>query len=207
MSDESRDNPNDELPAPPETPVGEGAGEDFVGAGPAGGDEVDGEPVPKRRKRRRGPKPVIRVGALNITSFLDMSFALLTFLILGASFSMSEGVTSGKLPQGGEGSAVQLPEAPKVPVVLNVRTEGPDMYRVDFEGLRAIPPTGDFAALTESMRDLRFDQQTNPTGTYEPDHPIIIQPRGDVTWQGVMQAFNAARRARFSNIVIARATD
>lgn len=160
-----------------------------------------------RHRRRHRYKPEVRVAALNITSFLDMSFALLTFLILGASFAMSEGVLSAKLPQGAGGAAADLPQTPQMPLIVNVSSGGGEAFRIDFEGMGGLAPTDDFKVLAETLRSLRHDPQNNPGGTLKNDNPVVIQPRGEVTWQGVMQAFNAAQRARYTNVAIAKATE
>lgn len=164
----------------------------------------------KRHRRRRRHKPDVRVAALNITSFLDMSFALLTFLILGASFALAEGALSAKLPksgQGGEGTP-QVGETPQIPVLIVVAPgSGMQDFSITFEGMSAAPAVSNFDELATQLRSLRYDPQNNPGGSLKDDNPIVIQPRGGVVWQGVIDAFNAAQRARFSNVAIAKAQD
>jgi biopolymer transport protein ExbD len=175
-----------------------------AGRGPASSPVVENT---RRRKRRARHKPSIQVRALNITSFLDMSFALLTFLILGASFSPTEGSLKAKLAGGtGPGTAV-LDKTPTIPLVLIVdQGVNPGSYMVSFQSMAGMTPTDDFEALTQKLKQLRYDPQTNPSGVIKPDGDVIIRPRADVVWQGVMQAFNAVERAKFSNVSIIEAS-
>ena len=52
----------------------------------------------KLRSRRRGKKANIRVAALNITSFLDMSFCLLMFLTLSAGAGACSATVTSRIP-------------------------------------------------------------------------------------------------------------
>jgi hypothetical protein len=36
------------------------------------------------------------------------------------------------------------------------------------------------------------------------DHPIIVQPARATRWEHAMEAFNAAARARYSNVTFAK---
>jgi hypothetical protein len=40
-------------------------------------------------------------------------------------------------------------------------------------------------------------------GLFEADHPIIIEPTGTTRWEHAMEAFNAAVRARYTNVTFA----
>jgi hypothetical protein len=41
---------------------------------------------------------------------------------------------------------------------------------------------------------------------YEPDHPIIIEPSSRTRWEHVVDALNAAARARYTNVTFAPAS-
>jgi hypothetical protein len=40
-------------------------------------------------------------------------------------------------------------------------------------------------------------------GMFEADHPIIIEPTATTRWEHAMEAFNAAVRARYTNVTFA----
>jgi biopolymer transport protein ExbD len=168
-------------------------------AGEAEGHAAEGEhdEEPKRKKR----KPTnIRVAALNITSFLDMSFCLLTFLILSASLTAPEGVLSAKLPKG-EGGNVQLETTPpEKELRILLSSNSVDSARIMVEGLPEATP--DFKSLTAQLERLQFSER-NPNGVYKADNPIIIKPDDTCHWQHIVNAFNAAVAAKFSNVSFA----
>ena len=39
-------------------------------------------------------------------------------------------------------------------------------------------------------------------GLFLPEHPIIIEPTTTTKWQHVLEAFNAAARARYTNVTL-----
>ena len=43
-------------------------------------------------------------------------------------------------------------------------------------------------------------------GLFEADHPIVIEPTNSTRWEHAMEAFNAAVRARYTNITFAPPT-
>jgi biopolymer transport protein ExbD len=155
--------------------------------------------VPQRRVIK---KANIRVPALNITSFMDMCFCLLTFLVLSASFAGSEGVLTAKLPAG-TGVGTVPDQMPKNPIIIDLTAVGQTEVRISLENVSEQP--ADFTGL----RDLLTRMQNNPAlgrhGPYDPGNPIIIEPEGRVLWQHVVNAFNAAVAARYTQIAFAQA--
>ena len=147
---------------------------------------------------RRRKKPTdIRVPALNITSFLDMAFCLLTFLILSASFAEGEGVLSAKLPQGEGGKpATELPPPEKELRIL-ISSVSVDSCRIMVEGLPEATP--DFKSLAEQLDRLQFNER-HPNGVYKASNPIVIKPDNNAHWQHIVNAFNAAVSARYTNV-------
>jgi len=158
-----------------------------------GGDE---EEVIRKKKKA----PNIRVAALNITSFLDMSFCLLTFLILSASLTPPEGVLSAKLPQGEGGSGPSTDKPPEKELRILLSSNSVESCRIMVEGLPEATP--DFKSLTQQLERIQFNDR-NPGGVYKPDNPIIIKPDNNAHWQHVVNAFNAAVAAKFSNVSFA----
>ena len=39
-------------------------------------------------------------------------------------------------------------------------------------------------------------------GLFEPDHPIIISPTADTSWQHTLLVYNAVARARYTNVTL-----
>ena len=140
------------------------------------------------------------VGQLNLTSMMDVTFLLLIFFILTASFALNEGVLKAELPRGpGTPSPDTVPPKP-IKIILTsrgmseatIQVENAPQAMADFEGL--------YQWLSGNRRS-----GSNPNGIYADDDPVIIQPGTDVSWQHVIDAFNAATRARYKSVNFAEA--
>ncbi len=187
---ERPDNPRASEPTPPPQGLPVGVEEDL--------------PV-----RHAKPKPNIRVPALNITSFLDMSFALLTMLILLANFSVGEGVLTANIPVGiggvGKTDAVQLPKLP-ITIILDPVAGKPDDVLIRVDGAPFTSVTG-FTDLGDQLARNRRDPRLNPNGIIPDDTPIVIRPESAIRWQHVVNAFNAAVRARYKSVSFAQTAE
>jgi biopolymer transport protein ExbD len=150
------------------------------------------------RRRRATRKANIGIPPLNITSFLDMSFCLLTFLILSASFALGEGVLTSNLPGDGSSAVVVPTETPPTSdapqFVVFVAAVDRTNCRIEVENYPDKPAS--FTALTQMLQRLG----ANAKGETDPDARVIIQAEAGVRWDHVLNAFNAAVRARFKNI-------
>jgi len=80
---------------------------------------------------------------------------------------------------------------------------GPHAYRLQIEGPYPQPRT--FEELHEFMRT-RLIGGGMPSGLFERDHPVIIQPARSTRWQHVLDTFDAAARARYTNITLGAPT-
>lgn len=145
--------------------------------------------VPPRQKRGREPVNM----QINLAAMIDVIFLLLVYFVVTANFAVDEGVLTAKLPQGA--GAPRGAELKPPPQPLNIV-------------LRSIDPAGveisiNDARLAENFSDL-YRLLTELRGSvYTADNPVIVQPRGDVRWQHVVNAFNAAVRANYTNISFA----
>lgn len=139
-----------------------------------------------------------RLGQLNLTSMLDVTFLLLVFFILTAQFTIDEGILPADLPRDNSSRAeVQvLPD----PLIIDLRSVG-DRCVIRLESSRAVP---DFQRLYETLNGWRLDD-SNPTGLYPADHPIVIRSTPHTRWQDTVDAMNAAVRARYEKIQFAKA--
>lgn len=161
-------------------------------------------------KRRRKKAAAIKVAALNITAFMDLTFNLLMFFVLTASFASAEGVLPASLPNrpgGGEG-VVSTPVEPTEPttgqqVVIILRNIGNDETLIQIEGVPETPKT--FEELYSTLHTLRIDPKAPGTGVFKEDDDITIKPDRTVKWQAVVEAFNAVIRAKYKNVGFAPA--
>ncbi|MCE9590284.1 MAG: biopolymer transporter ExbD [Planctomycetes bacterium] len=157
------------------------------------------EETPRKRPKRLERNEI----TLNLVAMLDMAFNILIFFILTANFAVGEGVLTAKLPASGSGGTGGAPvaEIPKNPIVINVASAG-DSYSVNIEG--SMNSTRDFTELQTQLNQMQSDPSRGFTGPYKPDNPVIIKPDGEVRWQHVVNAFNAAISARYSDISFSR---
>ncbi len=158
-----------------------------------------------QRQKRRGR--VIGGGnpmELNLTSMIDVVFQLLIYFIVTSSFAIGEGVITVKLPTG-PGTPQQSQKPPEQPLKIVVNSAGAigTGYRVYIEGLAGRP--ANFKELAETLIQLQYDPSRGLNGAYKPDNPVIIRPETSVRWQHVVNAFNAAVKARYSNVSFAQA--
>lgn len=161
---------------------------------PAGGQDIIHH-VPRRVKRGR-PRPRL---SLNATAMIDVVFLLLVYFLVATNFRMGEEVYRLDLPERGaavEADPFQLDESPlRVRVISTGEQRG--TYRLSLEEPFPTP-----ASFDDLFHFLQQRQRTpgSGTGLFTPDHPIIIDPSPQTRWEHAMGAFNAAARARYTNI-------
>ncbi|MCC7147264.1 MAG: biopolymer transporter ExbD [Phycisphaeraceae bacterium] len=147
----------------------------------------------RRPRRWSGPADV----RLNVTAMLDVMFQLLIFFVVTAGVMLEEGMLSTRLlPQhtGAMGDAV-LPRQP-----LRIVVEARDVagYALRIEHQEQQP--ADFRALCQALEELQWDPARKRSGAYKPDHPLLIEPGAKVRWQHVVNAFNAAVKAGYTDV-------
>ena len=142
-------------------------------------------------RKRRGPKPASM--QLNLTSMIDVIFQLLIYFVVTASFTQDEGVLAAKMPQR-EGSSQD--DIPPQELVIQIQAAGTD-YVLSIEG---DPSTvRHFNDLRQRLEAMRFDPSTG-TGSIKADDPVKIRPEGRVRWQHVVNAFNTAVAAEYTDV-------
>ena len=158
--------------------------------------------VSQRQKRN---KRDIGAGGmqLNLTSMIDVVFQLLIYFVVTSNFAVGEGIITAKLPTGP--GTPQPDKPPAKPLKIAVSSAGAigTGYRVHIEGYGERPNS--FAELGDTLIQLQNDPSRGLVGYYKPDDPVIIKPGGSVRWQHVVNAFNAAVRARYTNVNFAQA--
>ena len=145
-----------------------------------------------RRKLKRGSLQ------LNITPMIDVIFQLLIYFIITASFTQDEGVLSAKMPPQ-DGS--DPPDIPPQTLVIQIEPAGRD-YVLAIEGDPV--PVRNFTELADRLRQMQFNPERGLRGVFKPDDPVRIRPEGQVRWQHVVNAFNAAVTARYTDVGFAK---
>ncbi len=153
-----------------------------------------------RRKKKAGPSSGSM--QLNLTSMIDVTFLLLIYFIVTASFMLDEGVLTARMPQGTGQKTEESLEPPPEKVEIQLTDRGNVGVAIQVGTASHI---SDFTELAKQLQSMQLNKQ-NTSGWIKPDNPIIIKPRGKVRWQHVVNAFNAAVKARYTNVAFAQAS-
>jgi biopolymer transport protein ExbD len=137
---------------------------------------------------------------LNLTSMIDVIFQLLIYFVITANFAVGEGIITAKLPAADEGSAAAPP--PETPLNVVLTASGQYHCRIMIEGTSHSPRN--FTELADLLARMQYGP-SNPGGAYKDDNPLMIKPEGTVRWQHVVNAFNAAVKAKYKNVSFAKA--
>ena len=147
---------------------------------------------PQRKGMRFGP-------TLHLTSMMDVTFLLLIFFIVTASFASDEGSLRADLPiQSTTPAGFDVPVDPLI-ITLRADDDGDIHIRIGNSPQRYIG----VQVFYREVEGLQFDAETNPTGVYERSYPIIIMPLKNVRWASAVDVYNACVKARYENIIFA----
>lgn len=147
---------------------------------------------PRARRRRQQA----RIG-LNLTAMIDVVFLLLIYFMAATEFKQGEEIYRLDLPR--RGAPADPFVLPRDPLRIVLASTGP-VCRIRLPGPYAQPAS--FQALHGFLVENRRTAGT-VGGLFEADHPIIIEPTGTTRWEHAMEAFNAAVRARYTNVTFA----
>ena len=122
-----------------------------------------------------------------LTPMIDVTFQLLIFFLLAFQLRQPEGPIPASLPKelGGE-------IRPR-PVHIVIRPVGDNNNDALYEIDRHPTPTADPNEVYNVLQARRESAGTNKV-------PVIIKPTEDVKWRFVIEAFNAAVRAKLENV-------
>lgn len=138
------------------------------------------------RYRERGA-PI----AVSLAPMIDMSFLFMIFFLVATRFGQAEGLLGTRLPQQRGEPAVALPISPIV-----VRVEAPAAsladYAIKVDGVERAPQ--DFESLYVMLHDMQ------QTGGFDAETPVFVLAGPDVAWDHVVNAWNAAVRAGYTNV-------
>jgi biopolymer transport protein ExbD len=149
----------------------------------------------KKKKKAVAPTKM----ELNMTPMIDVVFQLLIYFIITCEFVAGEGILTATMPAG-TGSADDIPKLEQQIKIL-VSSRGETGYRIDIDKSPTAPSTfGDLGKALEGMLEKNG-------GPFTTDNPIVIQPGGDVRWNHVVNAFNAALRAKYKNIAFGQVAE
>ena len=149
--------------------------------------------------RRRPAKPSL---SLNLTAMIDVTFLLLVYFMVATQFKVGEELYRMDLPDRGPARAPVDPfELDEEPLRIRVASVGYAMgdYRLELVG--PYPQPASFADLYDFLRRRQISE-TTVGGLFAADHPIIIEPTKSTQWQHALETFNAAARARYSNVTL-----
>jgi biopolymer transport protein ExbD len=126
-----------------------------------------------------------------MTPMIDVTFQLLLFFILTCEFRETEGAIPGTLA-GGPEPGITLPDPIQIRLMPSADRQSAS-YQL----------TG-VATVITSVRELGNLLQVRQEQLGSREVPVVIFPNPDVPWGFVVEAFNQAKRARFSKIGFAR---
>lgn len=154
------------------------------------GHTYDQSTLAKRFASRRAARRKSPVMRLNLTAMIDVVFLLLVYFVVTANFATGEGVLTTNMPaDAGDSYAIDMPPVMPLRVYLYA---GDDATTCKLRVVGATEQPADFPALAKLLTDMHAHMND--------DDPVIIQPVGDVKWEHVLGAFNAAVKARFANV-------
>lgn len=156
-----------------------------------------------RRHRRRGARKGGGIN-LNLTAMIDVVFLLLIYFMVATEFKVGEEVYRLDLPERQQAQRELDPfDLDEEPLRIAVASTafGRQRYRLSIEG--PYPQPENFEALNRFLEERQINEFTTG-GLFEADHPVIIEPTRTTSWAHAMEAFNAAARARYTNIMFAK---
>lgn len=163
---------------------------------PAVFDRIEGSETVHHEGGGKGSRPR-GVAQLNLTSMMDVCFLLLVFFILTSNFAPSEGILPAELPSG-QGAKASDEEPPQNPVTIALRFLGDKAVAIEIEGNAT--PIGSF----EELYKVLHASEVSQGGQFTLDNPIVIKPDSTIGWGHVVDAFNAAVRAKYRNVAFSK---
>lgn len=141
----------------------------------------------------------------NLTAMIDVVFLLLIYFMVATDFKVGEEIYRMDLPERNQSNQERDPfDLDDEPLRISVASSGFGVlrYRLSIEG--PYPQPDDFEQLFQFLRDRQINEFTSG-GMFDIDHPIIILPTRTTRWEHAIEAFNAAARARYTNVIFAPA--
>jgi len=119
-----------------------------------------------------------------------VTFQLLVFFLVAFQIRPAEGALPASLPRGGEPPAIRV----RADLMVHAQGEHDESAVYVFGGLVTTDPAELAAALKEAA------------GAAPRALAVRIHPRGEVRWSFVVEAFNAAVRAKVKDVSFAQSS-
>ncbi|MEN6664465.1 MAG: biopolymer transporter ExbD [Phycisphaerae bacterium] len=129
-----------------------------------------------------------------MTPMIDVTFQLIIFFLIGFQMRETEGLIPSSLPAEGIGSVDQ--QNIFKTVFVRVRPQGEEKDQAVYQIEQTLIETTDSEELKRHLEAQRSSQGSDKV-------PVVIRAEGDVQWEFVVEAFNAAVRAGLKNVAFA----
>ena len=159
--------------------------------------------LPSRRRRgstgsacsfgdRLGQRRSAAVMSLNLTPMIDLVFLLLFFFLAVSRFRAPEGMLPAQLPAQTAGVSTEIPRTPiRIRFVADTASPGECLVSIDRSGESPMP----IGKLTVALQTIQ-----NPEHGFDTHTPVHLLAAGDVAWDHVVNAYNAALAARYERV-------
>jgi len=144
-----------------------------------------------RLKRRRSAWGM----SLNLTPMIDVVFLLLFFFLTVSRFRATEGMLPARLPGQPAGVSTEIPRTP-IRIRFLADPTSPGTSRVTIDRFRESPLP--ISALAAALTEVRENQPGFGTDT-----PVWLLAGDDVSWDDVVNVYNAALTAHYEKIFFA----
>jgi len=142
------------------------------------------------RRHRSGP-----VMSLNLTPMIDIVFLLLFFFLAVSRFRTMEGMLPARLPAPAAAVSTDIPRTP-IRIRFVADFTAPGRFRVTIDRFGESPLA--IGSLAGALADIRDHQPGFDTNT-----PVHLLAGDEVSWDDVVNAYNAALAARYERIFFA----
>lgn len=165
--------------------------------------EAEEEVIAHTRISQRRGRENARI-SLNLVAMIDVVFLLLIYFLTVTDFKLGEEIYRMDLPQRQPAAQLadpfELDEDP-LRIIIDSAGRGDDHYAISLSGPYESPATFD------DLYDFLNQQQISENktgGFFAADHPIIVEPARNVRWEHAIEAFNAAAKARYTNVTFSK---
>lgn len=151
-------------------------------------------------RTRRGRSPGLPAMGLNVAPMIDVVFLLLMYFLLIAEFKRPEESMSLSIARSGAGIVADPFALPEAPIRIRVESIGQGRGEARWSSDSGMIGSGaSFDALTRAAAEKR--------GTVlSPEQRFDIEPAPGCRWEHAVEAVNAIRLARFSQVRLAETT-
>lgn len=142
--------------------------------------------------------------SLNLVAMIDVVFLLLIYFLTVTDFKLGEEIYRMDLPQRQPSAQLADPfELDEDPLRIFIDSAGGDydQYVISLSGPYESPAT--FEDLYDFLHQKQISEVTTG-GFFAANHPIIVQPERNVRWEHAIEAFNAAAKARYTNVTFSK---